>query len=255
MFGSQHLPRRSLQRCYSTVVQTAQYTNKRQRFGCAHHLSRPCQQAPDTILVRSALVGRDVRFQSSDGGGDSSGGGDGGGVGGGGPAVAYASAPLAATKPKHRLSLEQIQKVDRIFHKFLWLDLIEVSMFLEEYNRRMGVKLSEKERQNLAKICDQEINEREGGSDGDGSSGGKDAAPEEAAPAEVKLVALKLTGFDAKSKIKIIKEVRSISGLGLKEAKELVESVPATIQKDLKPEQAAELKAKLEAAGGIVALD
>jgi ribosomal protein L7/L12 len=45
---------------------------------------------------------------------------------------------------------------------------------------------------------------------------------------------LKLLGFDAKSKIKVIKEVRAIAGLGLKEAKELVEGAPTIIQKDLK---------------------
>jgi large subunit ribosomal protein L7/L12 len=63
---------------------------------------------------------------------------------------------------------------------------------------------------------------------------------------------LKLIGFDAKSKIKVIKEVRSIAGLGLKEAKDLVESAPKVIQKDLKPEKAEELKALLEAVGAQV---
>jgi large subunit ribosomal protein L7/L12 len=63
---------------------------------------------------------------------------------------------------------------------------------------------------------------------------------------------LKLIGFDAKAKIKVIKEVRSIAGLGLKEAKDLVESAPKVIQKDLKPEKAEELKALLEAVGAQV---
>ena len=63
---------------------------------------------------------------------------------------------------------------------------------------------------------------------------------------------LKLVGFDAKAKIKVIKEVRSIAGLGLKEAKELVESAPKVIQKDLKQDKADELKAQLEAVGAEV---
>jgi large subunit ribosomal protein L7/L12 len=63
---------------------------------------------------------------------------------------------------------------------------------------------------------------------------------------------LKLVGFDAKAKIKVIKEVRAISGLGLKEAKEMVESAPKVLQKDLKPERAEELKAQLEAVGAVV---
>ena len=60
---------------------------------------------------------------------------------------------------------------------------------------------------------------------------------------------VKLVGFDAKAKIKVIKEVRAIAGLGLKEAKELVESIPKVIQKDLKQDKAEELKAALEAIG------
>ena len=63
---------------------------------------------------------------------------------------------------------------------------------------------------------------------------------------------LKLVSFDAKAKIKVIKEVRAIAGLGLKEAKELVEGAPATIQKDIKPEEAEELKTKLEAVGATI---
>jgi ribosomal protein L7/L12 len=65
---------------------------------------------------------------------------------------------------------------------------------------------------------------------------------------------LKLVGYDAKAKIKVIKEVRSIAGLGLKEAKELVDGVPAMILKDLNPELAQELKAKLEEAGATIEL-
>ncbi|KAG7358799.1 50S ribosomal protein L7/L12 [Nitzschia inconspicua] len=75
------------------------------------------------------------------------------------------------------------------------------------------------------------------------------------APAEVEaktIFDLKLVGFDAKAKIKVIKEVRAIAGLGLKEAKELVESAPKVIQKDLKQDKADELKAQLEAVGAEV---
>ena len=59
-------------------------------------------------------------------------------------------------------------------------------------------------------------------------------------------------GFDPKSKIKVIKEVRAIAGLGLKEAKDLVEGAPKVITKGLKEEDALELKAKLEAIGAVI---
>jgi large subunit ribosomal protein L7/L12 len=63
---------------------------------------------------------------------------------------------------------------------------------------------------------------------------------------------LKLLAFDPKSKIKVIKEVRSIAGLGLKEAKDLVEGAPKIIKKDMKKEEAEELKAKLEEIGATI---
>ena len=86
------------------------------------------------------------------------------------------------------------------------------------------------------------------GGGGGGDDG--DAAVVEAEVVEEKTIFdLKLLGFDAKSKIKVIKEVRAIAGLGLKEAKTLVESAPKIIQKDIKKEKADELKEKLEALG------
>ena len=63
---------------------------------------------------------------------------------------------------------------------------------------------------------------------------------------------VKLTGFDASSKIKVIKEVRAIAGFGLKEAKEFVEGAPGILMKDLKQDKADEIKAKLEAVGATV---
>lgn len=87
---------------------------------------------------------------------------------------------------------------------------------------------------------------------------GGDAETEDAAQAPEQVakstVDLKLEGFDAKAKIKVIKEVRAITGLGLKEAKELVESAPKVVQKEMKPEEAEELKKKLEEVGATIAL-
>ena len=60
---------------------------------------------------------------------------------------------------------------------------------------------------------------------------------------------MELTSFDASAKIKVIKEVRGLLGLGLKEAKEMVESAPKFIQKELPKEDAEEILKKLEAVG------
>ena len=53
-------------------------------------------------------------------------------------------------------------------------------------------------------------------------------------------------------KIKVIKEIRAITALGLKEAKELVESAPQPIKEGVPKEEADEIKAKIEAVGGTV---
>lgn len=88
------------------------------------------------------------------------------------------------------------------------------------------------------------------------------AAPAAAAPAaeaapvveEQTEFDVKLDGFDAAAKIKVIKEIRGITGLGLKESKELVEGAPAVVKKGVSKEEAEALKAQLEAAGGKVTL-
>ena len=73
--------------------------------------------------------------------------------------------------------------------------------------------------------------------------GGTEAAAEEKTEFDVIL-----TSFGEK-KINVIKEVRSITGLGLKEAKEAVESAPKAIREGVSKEEAEEVKKKLEEAG------
>jgi large subunit ribosomal protein L7/L12 len=60
-----------------------------------------------------------------------------------------------------------------------------------------------------------------------------------------------LTSFGDK-KIQVIKEIRAITGLGLKEAKELVEGVPKAVKEGVAKDEAAEIQKKIEGAGGQV---
>jgi len=60
-----------------------------------------------------------------------------------------------------------------------------------------------------------------------------------------------LTGFGDK-KINVIKEVRTVTGLGLKEAKDLVEGVPKPLKEGVSKEEAEKIKSIIEAAGGTV---
>ncbi len=80
-----------------------------------------------------------------------------------------------------------------------------------------------------------------------GAGGGEAAAEEKDAFTVV------MTSFGEK-KINVIKEVRAITGLGLKEAKDLVEAVPSDIKADATKDEANEIKEKLEAAGATVEL-
>lgn len=79
-------------------------------------------------------------------------------------------------------------------------------------------------------------------------AGAGEAAAEEEEKTEFDVV---LASFGEK-KIGVIKEVRAITGLGLKEAKELVESAPKAIKEGVSKDEANEIKEKLEGAGATV---
>ena len=61
-----------------------------------------------------------------------------------------------------------------------------------------------------------------------------------------------LKSFDEAKKIPVIKEVRAITGLGLKEAKDLVEAGNKTLKENVSKDEAAKIKQQVEAAGGVV---
>jgi large subunit ribosomal protein L7/L12 len=75
-----------------------------------------------------------------------------------------------------------------------------------------------------------------------------------AAPAEVKDTFDVVLAAAGDNKINVIKEVRAITGLGLKEAKDLVEAAPKSLKADVKKDEAEKIKAQIEAAGGKVEL-
>jgi large subunit ribosomal protein L7/L12 len=80
---------------------------------------------------------------------------------------------------------------------------------------------------------------------GGGEAGGKPAV-------EAYKVIMKSAG---QKKIQVIKEIKEITGLGLKEAKELADKIPAVIKENVSPDEAASIKEKLEAAGAEIELE
>ena len=82
------------------------------------------------------------------------------------------------------------------------------------------------------------------------AAGGGDAGPAAEEKTEFDVI---LTG-DGGKKIQVIKEVRAITGLGLTEAKTLVESAPKAVKEGVNKAEAEEIKKKIEEAGGTVEL-
>ena len=82
-----------------------------------------------------------------------------------------------------------------------------------------------------------------------GGAGG--AAPAAAAEEQTEFNVI-LKAFDETKKIAVIKEVRAVTGLGLKEAKDLVEGAPKPLKEGISKEDAAKIKEQITAAGGTV---
>ena len=112
------------------------------------------------------------------------------------------------------------------------------------------VNLTIKEANELAKVLEEEydIKPAQAAVAVAGPAGGGEAAAEEQTEFDV---VLKSAGA---KKIAVIKEVRGITGLGLKEAKELVDGAPNNVKEAVSKEEAEDIKSKLEEAGAEVEL-
>ena len=116
--------------------------------------------------------------------------------------------------------------------------------FIEAINELSVLELNE-----LVKACEEEFGVSAAAGVVVAAAGGDGAAAaEEKDEFNVELVAA------GASKVKVIKVVREVTGLGLKEAKELVDGAPKVIKEGVSKAEAEELKAKLEAEGAEVAL-
>ncbi|MGB7050466.1 MAG: 50S ribosomal protein L7/L12 [Acidimicrobiales bacterium] len=122
---------------------------------------------------------------------------------------------------------------DQIIDGIAELTVIELSELLKEFEDRFGVTAAAPVAVAAAP-----------------AGGGADAPAAEEEKSEFNVV---LTSAGDK-KIQVIKEVRSLTSLGLKEAKDLVESAPKPVLERVNKEDADKAKAQLEAAGGTVEL-
>jgi len=88
-----------------------------------------------------------------------------------------------------------------------------------------------------------------------GAGAGAAAGPAAEAVEEKTEFNVTLTGYEAEKKIQVIKVVRAITGLGLKEAKDLVEGVPKAVKEAVSKDEAANIKKQLEEVSGQVKVD
>ncbi|MCU6746926.1 MULTISPECIES: 50S ribosomal protein L7/L12 [Lachnospiraceae] len=109
-------------------------------------------------------------------------------------------------------------------------------------------ELSVLELNELVKACEEEFGVSAAAGVVVAAAGGEAAAAEEKDEFDVELVSA------GSSKVKVIKAVREITGLGLKEAKELVDGAPKVVKEAVSKAEAEEIKAKLEGEGAEVNL-
>ena len=156
-------------------------------------------------------------------------------------------APAAARSCRQRRMTAPAasEKVEKICDDVCQLNVLELKEFLDLFKERAG-------------LSDADL---QGGGGGGGvvqvaaAAAPAAAAPAEATAEEKEFFDIKLTSFDAKAKIKVIKEVRALTGLGLKEAKEVVEGAPSVLKKEVKKDEAEEIVKKLTELGAAAELE
>jgi len=127
-------------------------------------------------------------------------------------------------------------KTDEILDSLKSLSLLEASELVKQIEEAFGVSAAASAGVVMA---------------APGAAAGGDSSEAAEEKTEFDIV---LESFDASSKIKVLKEVRNATGLGLGEAKALVEAAPKTIKEGATKEDAEALKKAIEAVGGKVTL-
>merc|ERR1719426_502283 len=153
-------------------------------------------------------------------------------------ASGYMVSPLARSQSKVATSKVHMSAVvDEVMDKLKSMTLLEASELVKAIEETFDVDAS-------------------AGGGGMMMMAGPAAAGGEAAPAveEKTEFDIVLESFAADKKIAVLKVVRGITGLGLKEAKELVEAAPKCIKEAAGKEEAEDAKKQIEEAGGVVAL-
>ena len=130
----------------------------------------------------------------------------------------------------------QTMSKDDILEAIGNMSVFELAELIEAFKEKFGVTIA-------APVA--------GGAAAGGAAGGAAAAAPAVEEKTEYTVVLKAGG---EKKIQVIKEIRAITSLGLKEAKDLVEGAPGTVKEGVTKQEAEEIKKKLEAQGAVVEL-
>ncbi|KAI6695104.1 hypothetical protein NL676_022814 [Syzygium grande] len=136
------------------------------------------------------------------------------------------------------------QKLERIADELLSLTKLERYDYSILFRLKMGIDK-----------YDPAVSGVGSGGAAPGSKNADAGAGAAAAAAEKTVFDIKLEKFDPAAKIKVIKEVRGFTDLGLKDAKDLVEKAPAVLKKGVTKEEAAPILEKLKELGATVVLE
>ena len=124
------------------------------------------------------------------------------------------------------------EKLDTIIEQIAELSVLELSELVKALEEKFGVEASAP--MMMAGVMP--------------GAGGGDAAAADEGPVAFDAILTEI----GSQKIQVIKEVRAITGLGLKEAKALVDGTPGPIKEDCAEDEANEIKTKMEAVGAVV---
>jgi large subunit ribosomal protein L7/L12 len=133
------------------------------------------------------------------------------------------------------MATQTSMSIDDILQAIGSLSVVELAELIEKFKDKFGVTVA-------APVAAPAL--------GGAAGGGAAAAPAAEEKTEFAVV-LKSAG---EKKIQVIKEVRAVTSLGLKEAKDLVEGAPGVVKEGVSKQEAEEIKKKLEAQGAVVEL-
>jgi large subunit ribosomal protein L7/L12 len=134
------------------------------------------------------------------------------------------------------MATQTSMSIDEIIEAIGNLSVVELAELIEKFKGKFGVTIAAPVAAAPAGVG--------------GAGGGAAAAP--AVEEQTEFTVILKSGGD--KKIQVIKEIRAITNLGLKEAKDLVEGAPGTVKEGVSKQEAEEIKKKLEAQGAVVEL-